>query len=204
MIPWEPNPANAVVPQAPDESLLDRVRDGEVAVYGILMNRHQRRLHSVALRILDNPADAEEAVQNAHLRVLTRIDQFGGRSSFLTYLNRIVINEALSRRRSQARCPVVSMDCIPDAAGRLRSHDVNPEQQAIDHELSDSLRSAMNALPEVYRVAFRMKEIDELSVAEIAARLGVTPECAKTRIHRARVLLRRHMRSRCRPEKLCA
>ncbi len=180
-----------------DEHLIERVRRGETAIYGILMNRHSRRLHSVANRILQSPTEAEDAVQEAHLHVLARLDQFAGRSSFLTWLTRIVMNEALMRRR--ARRPSVGLDG-PSATGGanivLISNSRDPEQEALQEEQSRVLRSALKALPEKYRVVFCMREVDEIDVHTVAARLGLSHECVKTRLHRAKFLLRRRLRGR--------
>jgi RNA polymerase sigma-70 factor (ECF subfamily) len=151
----------------------------------------------VAARILQSEADAEDAVQEAHLHVLARLDQFAGRSSFLTWLTRIVMNEALMRRR--ARKPSVALDVPPANGGTnvvLISTARNPEQQALEEEMRQVLHSALSALPEKYRTVFRMREVDEVDVDTVAVRLGISHECVKTRLHRAKVLLRRRLRSR--------
>ncbi|HOK46774.1 MAG TPA: sigma-70 family RNA polymerase sigma factor [Bryobacteraceae bacterium] len=188
-----------------DERLIERVRAGEKAVYGVLMNRHSRRLHSVANRILQCQAEAEDAVQEAHLQVLARLDQFAGRSSFLTWLTRIVINEALMRLR--ARRPSVALDHpSPDGGASmvLISHSLDPEQEALRKELGRVLRSALKALPEKYRVVFCMREIDGIDLQTIAAKLNLSHECVKTRLYRARFLLRRRLRRRLKPARLPA
>lgn len=182
---------------ASDEHLVERVRAGETGLYGVLMVRHNRRLHSVAARILQSEADAEDAVQEAHLHVLARLDQFAGRSSFLTWLTRIVMNEALMRRR--ARKPSVTLDVPPANGGAnvvLISGARDPEQEALQEETRRLLRSALRALPEKYRVVFSMREVDEVDVDTVALRLGISHECVKTRLHRAKTLLRRRLRSR--------
>jgi RNA polymerase sigma-70 factor (ECF subfamily) len=175
-----------------DEELIVRVRAGENTSCGMLLSRHHKRLHSVARRILRNDAEAEDAVQEAYLRLLTHLDQFSGRSSFLTYVARIVINESLSRIRSQARFPTTDIGSVPGSghATAFVCRARNPEQQTINRELNSLLETALQRLPEKYRVVFRMREIDEISVAEAAAFLGLTAECVKTRLHRAKALLR--------------
>jgi RNA polymerase sigma-70 factor (ECF subfamily) len=182
-----------VTAQISDECLLERMRAGEPALYEVLIGRHRRRLQSVARRILANDAEAEEAVQDAHLRVLTRLDQFQGRSSFLAYLTRVVVNEALGRIRARPRVPVLDVSCTSAANSDVLfvSPIPDPEEQAIGRELRALLRSAVEELPEMYRAAFRMREIEEMSVAEAAACLGISCGCVKTRLHRAKALLRR-------------
>lgn len=187
-----------VPPQVSDEHLLERTRCGELGLYGVLMSRHRRHLHSIARRILRNDAEAEEAVQEAHFHVLKRLDQFGGRSSFLGYLTSVVANEALSRVRSRPRLPVLDAACLPDMTeDRLFvSKAPDPEAQAIDAELRAVLQLAVERLPEIYRMVFRLREIDEMSVADAASRLGITDACVKTRLHRAKALLRTNVGAR--------
>jgi RNA polymerase sigma-70 factor (ECF subfamily) len=190
---WEASQLAAVEPALmSDESLLERVRAGELGLYGILMRRHHRRLHSVALRILKNPSEAEEIVQEAHLRVLTHLDQFGGRSSFLTYLSRIVVNECLVRMRGRAHSPVLDGAWMETAGSSLlfAARTPDPEAQAIGRELHAVLHAAVEALPARYGTVLRLREIDELSVAEAADRLGISGSCVKTRLHRAVAMLR--------------
>ncbi len=179
-----------------EERLLERIRAGEPELYGQLVARYQRHLQAVARRILNDAAEAEEAVQEAHLHVLTRLDQFRGQSSFLTYLTRVVMNEALSRIRARRNYKVVDIAAASAAmCDRVFvSHAPDPERQVIEGELGRVLRSAVAGLPEPYRVVVRLREMDRLSVAATAARLGVSCECVKTRLCRAKGLLRRRFR----------
>ncbi len=174
-----------------DEEALERVLAGETEFYEILMHRHRRLLHYVARGIVRNDAEAEEVVQDAHLRAFVHLGQFAGRSSFSTWLTRITVNEALSRRR---RPELQSPDFIPLAGsgleGMLSCPHRNPEQRAFDREVERALQDAVDELPEHYRAVFTMREIDEMSTFEAARRLGISDACVKTRLLRARKLLR--------------
>lgn len=176
----------------PDEEIVARVRAGEIGQYEILVRRHDRRLHKLARGILRNEGEAEDAVQDVHLQVLTHLDQFAGRSSFLTWLTRIAINASLSRLRSQLRQRLwdISDEAQDDLGLILPFPGIDPEQQALETDLRRTLQRALDALPESYRVVFTMREVKELSTAECARRLGLTKECVKTRLHRAKSLLR--------------
>jgi RNA polymerase sigma-70 factor (ECF subfamily) len=180
-----------------DEHVFDRVRAGELALYDVLMQRHHRRLFAIARRIVRNEADAEEVLQQAHLRALTRRHQFAGRSSFVTWVTRIVINEALALLRARVRLPL--LDTGVDA-GELNDFDFiacrarDPEMEVFRRELSQALVKALGTLPEKYRIVFHLREMESLSVAEAARNLGVSGECVKTRMHRARTLLRQSLR----------
>ncbi len=178
-----------------DEEILDRVRAGETALYEILMQRYHRRLYCIALRILRNDAEAEDAVQEAHLLALKRLDQFAGRSSFFTWMARITMNEAFMRIRGRTRLErLEAAASAPGAFGFMAAPARNPEQQALDGELDRVLETGVRGLPEPYRVVFRLREMDEHTTAEAAIVLGITEECVKTRLHRARELLRKRLR----------
>ena len=178
-----------------DEQILDRVRAGENGLYEILIQRYHRRLYCIALRILRNDAEAEDAVQEAHLLALRRLDQFAGRSSFFTWMARITMNEAFMRIRGRTRLErLEAAASAPGTFGFMSAPGRSPEQQALDGELDRALEVGVRALPEPYRVVFRLREMDEHTTAEAAVVLGITEECVKTRLHRARELLRKRLR----------
>ncbi len=176
-----------------DEEVVGRVRAGETSLYEILVHRHHQRLYSLSLRVLGNDAEAEDATQEVHLKAFTRLDQFAARSSFAKWLNAIAVNEALARLRTRRRRPFLDIaDFGTDKAALvLRSHDDDPEKKAIASEATARVSKALAMLPKPYRVVFITRELDEMSTAETAGRLGVTDECVKTRLYRAKGLLRR-------------
>jgi RNA polymerase sigma-70 factor (ECF subfamily) len=175
-----------------DEEVLGRVRAGELAQYEILVHRHHRRLYGLARKILRDHGEAEDAVQEVHVRVLTHLDQFAGRSSFQAWLTRIALNESLSRLRRRPPGPVLDISAVAQnrEGVTLPSPGSDPEQQVIDRELRRTLQRALDALPENYRVVFTMREIQEMSTEESARLLGLSHQCVKTRLHRAKGLLR--------------
>ena len=180
---------------SPEAALLDRVRAGDTALYEVLMRRYERPLRSLVRRVLGNDDEVDDVLQEAHLRAFTRLDQFAGRSSFYAWLARIAINEALGRLRSRRRFPLLNGISVPaDHIGApFVSRVRDPEKQACYRELHQAIRSALATLPERYRTVFKLRAIDELDVLEAASRLGVSSECVKTRLHRARRLLRKRL-----------
>lgn len=148
-----------------------------------------RRLCLLAGRILGDAIEAEDAVQDAYLHAFEHEDQFEGRASHRTWLMRIVINEALGRIRR--RRFVFFDDLTPNFV--LAAGGGSPEQQAIRGERSRAVQDALESLPEKYRYPFHLKEVEGLSVDETARRLNVTTACLKTRLSRARFLLRRRL-----------
>jgi RNA polymerase sigma-70 factor (ECF subfamily) len=184
----------------PDRELLNRARDGETACYGALVTRYHHRLYRAAHKILRNEADAEDAIQQAYLHSFRHLDQFQGRSAVVTWLTRIAVNEAFTCVRR--RVPWQSLDAPGPIAGDrnlvefLAAPVRDPEQQAISRQMENGIRTAIAALPEEYSAVFRLREIEGLNTEEAARRLGITKNCLKTRLFRARSLLRTHLGDR--------
>jgi RNA polymerase sigma-70 factor (ECF subfamily) len=184
----------------PDLELLNRARAGEAACYGALVARHHRRLYRAAHKILRNEADAEDAIQQAYLHSFRHLDQFQGRSAVVTWLTSIAINESFTFIRR--RVPYDSLDAPGPAAGDRNLVDFlaapvrDPEQQAITRDMGNRIRTAIAALPDEYSAVFRLREIEGLPTEEAAARLGITKNCLKTRLFRARNLLRTYLCNR--------
>jgi RNA polymerase sigma-70 factor (ECF subfamily) len=172
-----------------DEEIVLRVLGGDTPLFEVLMRRYNQRLYRAARAILHNDADAEDAVQHAYLNAYRNLSQFEGRSRFSTWLIRIVVYQALAhRRRSRAK----SFD-THDAplADRLVADVPNPERHAYVSELSSLLAAAVAALPDRYREVFVLREIDGLNTSDTARRLHVTEATVKTRLHRAKDVLKR-------------
>ncbi|HXS93896.1 MAG TPA: sigma-70 family RNA polymerase sigma factor [Candidatus Limnocylindrales bacterium] len=158
--------------------------------------QHRCRLLCVARRILRNDADAEDAVQEAYLSALRHFRKFEGRSSILTWLTTIVVNQALSQLRVRRVQPMFQTISACDTAEAVVciSEGQNPEQQALRTEVIGKLRSALLGIPEKYRTVIQLRQLEGASINETARRLGVTEECIKTRLHRANHLLSRNYR----------
>jgi RNA polymerase sigma-70 factor (ECF subfamily) len=189
-----------------DEEAIGRVRSGDTSSYAVLATRYHGRLCRLAQKFLRSETDAEDAVQGAHLLALRHIDQYAGRSSYLTWMSSITVNEALTQMRRKKGVVELGEEQIDS----VRSPTRNPEQQAIDRDFDGILTVALEGLPPAYREVFRLREMETLSTAETGERLGLTEGCVKTRLVRARGLLRRRLtrrlgsaepsRSACHPE----
>lgn len=179
----------------PDEEVVRRVRAGETALFEILMRRYNPRLFRTARAILRDEAEAEDVMQQAYVNAYLHLDQFAGRASFGTWLTRIAVHEALARLRRRARGrETVAMSEDPDReASTLRSKAPDPEQAAVAGEMRRLLESAIDALPRRYRAVFVLREVEGLSTSETAESLGIREETAKTRLHRARLMLREQL-----------
>jgi RNA polymerase sigma-70 factor (ECF subfamily) len=170
-----------------DNQVIERILRGETGLYSVLMLRYRGRLRAIVYPILHNDAEVDDAIQEGHARALAHLAQFGGRSSFLTWMTRIIVHEALGILRRRRR--ILHFDELAD----VRTSGRNPEQQAIDAELRSTLAQALRVLPEPYRIVFTLREVDEISTADAAGMLGISEECVRIRLHRARLLLRRRL-----------
>jgi RNA polymerase sigma-70 factor (ECF subfamily) len=149
------------------------------------------RVYSVARRMLGNDADAEDVTQDVLLQVIRKLSTFRGESELSTWLHRVTVNAALAHRRRQARRPErhleVSLDCIEPES---RSDSRMPDDKALNRELRQHLERAIARLPEMYRDVLVLADVEGLANAEIGERLGLTLPAVKSRLHRARLMLR--------------
>jgi len=178
-----------------DEEVVRRVRAGETALFEILVRRYNQRLFRVARAILKDEAEAEDVMQQAYVNAFTHLHQFEGRARFGTWLTRIAVYEALGRLRRRGRFEEVDSmaESHEKTMERLASRDRSPEDEALCRELRGILESAFDALPEIYRSVFLLREVEAVSTTETAESLGITEDTVKTRLHRARALLRHEL-----------
>jgi RNA polymerase sigma-70 factor (ECF subfamily) len=178
-----------------DEEVVARVRAGDTPLFEIVMRRYNQRLFRAARAILRDDADAEDAVQQAYLAAYAHLDQFAGAARFSTWLTRIAIREALGKLRTRKRRGEVALD--EGAVEEMMTDDGNepasPEAEAERRELGGLLEAAVDTLPEIYRVVFMMREVEQLSTQETADCLELSEEAVKVRLHRARAMLRENL-----------
>lgn len=173
---------------------LARVQD-EAAVR-VLIRRCNQRLFRVARGILHNDGDAEDVVQAAYVIGFTRLDTFRGEAAFLTWLTRIVMNEAYGRLRRRAK--VVELADFRDGAPQMPQGDFpgsmsqpeSPESELYRAEVRKFLELAIDTLPEPFRLTYLLRDIEEMTTAEVADLMGVKGVTVKTRLFRARRMLR--------------
>jgi RNA polymerase sigma-70 factor (ECF subfamily) len=190
------------LPQDPtDEALVERARAGERAAFELLMRRNNRRVYRTIRAVLRDGAEVEDAMQEAYVSAFTHLDQFEGAARWSTWLCRIAYNEALARVRTRKR--FVSVEPSSSEAGMKDSDsDIpktpspDPERTVGDRELARFLEAAIDGLPDIYRSVLLLRQIDGLGVAETASILDVAEEVVKTRLHRARGLLRAELEER--------
>lgn len=170
----------------PDPELIRRVRAGEPELFELLMRRYNQRVYRTIRSLLRDDRDVEDAMQQAWLAAYAHLGDFGGASSFSTWLTRIALNEALGRLRRSGRAPVAPVEELE----AMRHPSAGPEERAGDRELARMMEEALDALPDGYRTTFVLRELEGLSTADAAACLGISEELVKVRLHRARLALR--------------
>lgn len=167
-----------------DSEIVQRVRAGETALFEILMRRHNQRVYRVARAVLKDEHEAEDVMQQAYINAYLHLAQFEDRAQFSTWLTRITVREALARRRrSKPEDPVDTFD-------DMHADQPDPEHQAYAGELGRLIEDAVDTLPEGYRVVFMLREVEGLSTNETAATLELGEEAVKTRLHRAKAMVR--------------
>jgi RNA polymerase sigma-70 factor (ECF subfamily) len=192
-----PAPTSPAGSSGSDADLVLRIRRQDEAAFEALMRRHNGRLFRVARAILKDDAEAEDALQDSYLTAYRRIGDFRGESELSTWLTRIVINQALMRLRRQKRDRVV----IPFGGdgrteGDRTSSDVadvtseSPTDAALRGEVRRILERRIDELPVAFRTVFVMREVEDMTVEETAACLSIPATTVRTRLFRARGLLR--------------
>jgi RNA polymerase sigma-70 factor (ECF subfamily) len=195
-----------------EPALLKRARARKVGAFEELVGRTEVQLYRVAMRVVRNESDAQEILQESYLCAWRSLPKFEGRSQFGSWMHRIVINNSLMHLRTRNRHPEVGIHDVDHAeldiaravydasvAREGRTHD--PDQQLQSKEALKHIENTVNALPDKLKEIFLLREVRELSNEDAAARLGVSKPAAKTRLHRARRVLRQTLGdySRCLP-----
>ena len=170
-----------------DAELARRIAGHDEAAFECVMRRNNAALYRVARAILKNEADAEDVLQESYLAAYRHVGEFRAEAKLSTWLTRIVVNQALGRRRSRDRAGTVVPFSEPE---ELDQADSSPEQSTTRAEFRRLLERKIEALPLAFRTVYVLRDIDELSGAETAECLSITEATVRSRLFRARGLLR--------------
>jgi RNA polymerase sigma-70 factor (ECF subfamily) len=183
-----------------DHELTARAAAGDGAAFSLIMRRHNRLLFRTARSILKSDAEAEDAVQEAYLRAWRAMDGFRGEAKLSTWLARIVINESLARLRRDRGAQGIPLDTAVEPTGGQaleepmdENADRQPEGMAMRAELRRLLEASIDRLPDAFRTVFILRAVEEMSVEEVAAVLDLPEITVRTRLFRARGLMRAHL-----------
>jgi RNA polymerase sigma-70 factor (ECF subfamily) len=183
--------ATEIITASGDLELAHRAMARDGAAFRTIIKTHNQRLYRIARGVVRNDSEAEDIVQEVYVRAFAHLDSFRGDASLGTWLSRIVINEALGRLRKRRR--TVAMPQNPQAEiiqFPLNPSD-DPERTMAQRQILALVERATDSLPDLYRMVFVARVIEGLSIEETSELLGVRPETVKTRLHRARALLRK-------------
>jgi len=186
-----------------DLTLVQRFRQGDMESFSLLVAKYQDRIYNMLLRMCGRPDDAEELAQEAFLRAMERIGQFHGRSKFYTWLFRIAANLAISQKRRGGRIKFHSLsgpegsdssagDAITSPLAARRQS--GPQEAAITAETHQRVMDALAELDDEFRLVVVLRDIEEMDYAQVADVMNVPLGTVKSRLHRARIMLRDRLR----------
>lgn len=178
-----------------EETLIRRIRNGEHDLFYELIRPYERRLYATAFAILRNQADAEDAAQEAVLKAFKHIRQFRAEAKFSTWLTQITLNEARMRKRKEHLHLMEPIADKPDEEGNYIPRDFAdwreiPSETLERKEVREKLAQALDSLGEKYREVFVLRDMHHLSIEQTAKALGISTASVKTRLLRARLMLR--------------
>jgi len=182
-----------------DLEIAGRIADGDVEAVRWVTGRNNQRLYRTAWSILNDRSEAEDALQDAYMKAFEAIETFAGRSTLSTWLTRIVVNEALGRRRHvQRRSELLNQESVlilEEYREKLMAGSITPtpERALMRRQISKLLEIAIARLPDTFRPVFVMREIEGLSIEETAEALQIPEETVKTRLFRARRRLQKEL-----------
>ena len=181
-----------------EAQIIASILAGNTHEFHDLIRPHERSVYVMALSLLQNEADAEDAAQEAFLKAFRNLANFRGDAKFSTWLISIALNEARSRLRSRKNVKIESLDESPDGQDQvspalLRDWREIPSEALERKEIRLLLQHAVADLPSIYREVFLLRDVEELSVNESAEVLGITVASVKVRLHRARIMLQKKL-----------
>ncbi|MGB3503625.1 MAG: RNA polymerase sigma factor [Mesorhizobium sp.] len=189
---------------ADEGELVQRAARRDSAAIRSIIKANNQRLYRLARAIVGNDADAEDVLQEAYIRAFGKLEDFRGDSSLTTWLSRITINQALMRLRGRRRQRRVAEDAQTQTQARiipfpLATPAEDPERIMAQRQLLDLVEQATDDLPEPFRLVFIARVVEGLSVEETADTLSLPQATVKTRLHRARKLVREKLEARVGP-----
>jgi RNA polymerase sigma-70 factor (ECF subfamily) len=183
--------ATEIIAASGDLELARRAMARDGAAFRAIIKTHNQRLYRIARGVVRNDAEAEDIVQEAYVRAFAHLESFRGDASLGTWLSRIVINEALGRLRKRRRTVAMPENSQAEIIQFPLNPSDDPERTMAQRQILQLVERATDSLPDVYRMVFVARVIEGLSIEETSELLGVRPQTVKTRLHRARALLRR-------------
>jgi RNA polymerase sigma-70 factor (ECF subfamily) len=183
-----------VTTTATDDALVKRAQEDDERAFGELVTRYESKVYSLAMKMLRNPEDAEDVLQETFLRAYRGIKSFKGNSTFSTWIYRITANSALMRLRKK-QLPQVSIEDSDERETPIAIADwaPGPAEQLLNQEMQRVMDEAIESLPHEFRQVFILRDVEEMSNADVAEILDLSVAAVKSRLHRARLKVRNRL-----------
>jgi len=172
-----------------DDEIITRILHGEKDLYSIIVRRYNQRLYRIGMSMINDDAEVEDAMQVAYINAYENLGKFAFRSSFPTWLTRILINECLLRLRKRKKSISMNDENMENVM-RQNKELHTPVTATVNSELRSILNDAIRRLPEIYRSVFIMREIENMNIAETKECLNISEVNVKVRLNRAKAILR--------------
>lgn len=178
----------------PDEELVRRAQADDERAFGELVERYESKVYSLGIKMLRNPEDAEDVLQDTFLRAYRGLKSFKGNSTFSTWIYRITANSALMRLRKK-QLPTVSIEDADEREAPINIVDwaPGPVEQLLNEETRQAMNEAIESLPPEFGQVFVLRDVEGLSNAEVAEILDLSVAAVKSRLHRARLKVRNRL-----------
>jgi RNA polymerase sigma factor (sigma-70 family) len=178
-----------------DKEVITRVLKGEKDLYALLMRRYNQRLYRIGMSIINDDHEVEDVMQVAYIKAYENLGKFEFKSSFSTWLTRILINESLLRIKKRKQSLTMNDDMNNENYKQAPSTLQTPLMKVLNTELKTALEEAVRQLPEKYRTVFVMREIEDMNVSETQECLDLSEVNVKVRLNRAKAMLRNSLSS---------
>jgi len=188
--------ALSIIKNSSDEETIEKILNGENRLFEVLIRKYNSRLFKIGMSIMNNDTDVEDCMQTSFVSAYENLSRFENRSTFGTWLVRIMINECLLQLKRKKRYINMEDENILSDFNTQNSGEIKtPSDIAVNNELGKALELSLSKLPEKYRMVFVLREIEEMSIAETVSALNISETNVKVRLLRAKEMLRKQLNS---------
>ncbi|HET7118763.1 MAG TPA: sigma-70 family RNA polymerase sigma factor [Hanamia sp.] len=186
-----------------DQEIIQRINEGDVRLFEILIRRYDPFIYKIGRTYRYNHEDTEDLMQDAYINAYCNLKKFENRSTFKTWLTRIMLNVCYQKRHKLSfKNEIISDDIQNEKSSILFHHSTNNEKIAMNKELGHVLENAIHEIPEDYRIVFTLRELNGLSVAETSEALNITEGNVKVRLNRAKGMLQKEIKKMYSPQEI--
>ena len=188
--------------QYTDKEVISQVVNGKDELYEILIRRYNSFLYKIGRTYRYNHQDTQDLMQETYINTYCNLNKFENRSSFKTWITRIMLNQCYQRRHKLSFKNEISSDDLLTEKSKVMFHHASNQNTTVNKELGRVLENAIHEIPEDYRIVFTLRELNGLSVADTAAALTISEGNVKVRLNRAKAMLRSEIEKMYSPEEI--